>query len=130
VSSKRRNLNKRTRETISSLEDDQIIKMLQGSPLDYTPFALRVAREELAKRRSMKSLQNDMADARELDAATSQGGPIAASPGSCYIEVWLDKNFEGEYLRIEGPAQYDSLRSAAADWGMTLAVSAWGRMHS
>ena len=117
MSSKERHRNKRIRETISSLADDQLIKMLQDSPLDYTPFALRVAREELSKRKLMATLQKDMAAAREPAAATSQNDSTAANPGSCYIEVWRDKSFEGEYLRIEGPAQYDCLRSAAADWG-------------
>ncbi len=37
--------------------------------------------------------------------------------GGCYIDVWSDANFEGESLRIEGPAEYPRLRFSQGDWG-------------
>ncbi|MCI0489915.1 MAG: hypothetical protein L0229_25260 [Blastocatellia bacterium] len=39
----------------------------------------------------------------------------------CYIEVWREKNFEGEYLRIYGPVQYRHLKLPGADWGDQIA---------
>ena len=35
----------------------------------------------------------------------------------CYIDVWRDANFEGEAIRIEGPAEYPNLEFSDGDWG-------------
>jgi Beta/Gamma crystallin len=35
----------------------------------------------------------------------------------CYIDVWSGANFEGESVRIQGPAEYPSLGFAQGDWG-------------
>lgn len=35
----------------------------------------------------------------------------------CYIDVWSDADFEGESVRIQGPAEYPSLAFAQGDWG-------------
>lgn len=35
----------------------------------------------------------------------------------CYIDVWVKANFEGESVRIQGPAEYPSLSFAQGDWG-------------
>jgi hypothetical protein len=35
----------------------------------------------------------------------------------CYIDVWMKANFEGESVRIQGPAEYPSLIFAQGDWG-------------
>ena len=35
----------------------------------------------------------------------------------CYIEVWRDKNFEGEGLRIYGPGEFRNLRFKNTHWG-------------
>ena len=35
----------------------------------------------------------------------------------CYIDVWVKANFEGESVRIQGPAEYPSLLFAQGDWG-------------
>ncbi|HKG14021.1 MAG TPA: hypothetical protein VKB12_11795 [Pyrinomonadaceae bacterium] len=40
-----------------------------------------------------------------------------AEKGGCYIDVWAGANFEGESLRIQGPAEYPSLGFAQGDWG-------------
>ena len=37
--------------------------------------------------------------------------------GGCYIDVWTKTNFEGETLRIEGPAEYPALRFAQGEMG-------------
>jgi hypothetical protein len=34
----------------------------------------------------------------------------------CYIDVWVKANFEGESVRIQGPAEYASLIFAQGDW--------------
>jgi hypothetical protein len=38
----------------------------------------------------------------------------------CYIEVWTQKNFEGEYLRIEGPVECSRLTLAKLDFGESI----------
>ena len=40
-----------------------------------------------------------------------------AEKSGCYIDVWADANFEGESVRIQGPAEYPSLSFAQGDWG-------------
>jgi hypothetical protein len=35
----------------------------------------------------------------------------------CYIDVWREKNFEGEMIRLNGPAEYANLEFAQGDWG-------------
>ncbi len=37
--------------------------------------------------------------------------------GGCYIDVWRNANFEGECVRIEGPAEYPNLEFSNGDWG-------------
>ncbi len=106
MGSKKEALNKRVRETISGLPDEALIKLIRHSPLDYTPFALQAAREELSKRKKLKSLCKD---------ASGESNPQADS-GGCYVEIWRDKNFEGDYLLIEGPAEYETISSLAQNW--------------
>lgn len=35
----------------------------------------------------------------------------------CYIDVWRGVNFDGEMIRICGPAEYPVLQFAQGDWG-------------
>jgi len=35
----------------------------------------------------------------------------------CYIDVWMKANFEGESVRIQGPAEYPTLAFSQGDWG-------------
>jgi hypothetical protein len=35
----------------------------------------------------------------------------------CYIDVWAGANFEGESVRIQGPAEYPTLQFSQGDWG-------------
>ena len=44
------NLDQRVQETISNLSDAELLKMLEASPRDYTPYALEVALDELSRR--------------------------------------------------------------------------------
>ena len=37
--------------------------------------------------------------------------------GDCYIDVWRDKDFRGETIRIYGPAEYAVLEFAQGNWG-------------
>src|ERR1044072_5061684 len=36
--------------------------------------------------------------------------------GECYIDIWRDKEFRGETMRIYGPAEYRSLEFAQGNW--------------
>lgn len=108
MNSKKEALNKRVRETISGLSDEALTALVQNSPLDYTPYALRIAREELKKRKNLKSLNADDRALRQVDDEKSQTG--------CYVEVWGEKNFEGDHLLIEGPAEYETLSSGDKEW--------------
>ena len=42
---------------------------------------------------------------------------MAEKSGDCYIDVWRDRDFRGETIRIQGPAQYPSLDFAGGGWG-------------
>jgi hypothetical protein len=35
----------------------------------------------------------------------------------CYIDVWREANFEGEAIRIYGPAEHPDLLFTQGDWG-------------
>lgn len=41
---------------------------------------------------------------------------MSEKSGGCYIDVWRDANFEGEVIRIEGPAEYPNLKFSSGDW--------------
>lgn len=36
--------------------------------------------------------------------------------GDCYIDIWREANFEGESLRLHGPAEFAHLRFEQGDW--------------
>ena len=133
MASNQEHLNRRIRQTVSNLSDEELIEMLQTSASDYTPFALKVAREELAKREQFKLAlqQTEQEPIKQMELSDpipaltelvegepgsvekdSTGGKI----GRCYIEVWQDKNFEGEYICIEGPGEYPVLRTTGINW--------------
>jgi hypothetical protein len=40
----------------------------------------------------------------------------AETQSDCYIELWSEKKFEGECLRIEGPVECASLDSISSEW--------------
>ena len=66
MGSKQESLNKRIRETVSCLSDEDLANMLGASPQTHTPFARQVAEEEVARRREMKVTSR----ARDTDPAT------------------------------------------------------------
>ncbi|HET9531457.1 MAG TPA: hypothetical protein VFQ92_13955 [Blastocatellia bacterium] len=35
----------------------------------------------------------------------------------CYIDIWKEKNFEGDHLRLEGPAEFPTLTLSSEYWG-------------
>jgi hypothetical protein len=35
----------------------------------------------------------------------------------CYIDIWREADFEGESLRLYGPAEFPRLRFEQGDWG-------------
>lgn len=109
MSSKKEALNKRIRETISGLSDEALNNIVQTTSLEYTPYALRVAREELKKRKKLKSLNADDRALRQVNDEKTRTG--------CYVEVWREKNFEGDHLLIEGPAEFETLSPGHKDWG-------------
>jgi len=119
LGSKQESLNKRIRETISSLSDDDLVNMQRASPRNYTPFARQVLEEELTRRRRMKAGMKDSpgVSAADPDPVTLREVPRRIRHADCYIEVWSDKNFEGEHLRIEGPVEYPTLEFASLKWG-------------
>lgn len=133
MTSLQEDLNRRIRETVSNLSDEELIEMLRASDSDYTPFALKVAREELAKREQFKLVlqQTEQEPIKQIDlpnAPATLTAPLGDDLGSaeddwigressgCYIEVWQDKNFEGESIYIEGPGEYPVLRAASVNW--------------
>jgi hypothetical protein len=121
-------LNKRIRRTILSMRNEDLIHVVQSS--DYTPYALQVARQELARRGGKRAvmrkvtgapisedLVNIEAPGQDEATATPQVDFSTISrPTECYIEVWRDKNFEGDSLRIEGPSEVADLCSNDSGW--------------
>lgn len=115
MGSKQNSLNKRIRETISCLSDEDLVNMLGASPQTHTPFARQVAEEEVARRREMKAPSGANADPAALRKEAA-----GDKRADCYIEVWSDKNFEGEYMRIEGPVECGALEFAGQEWGDSI----------
>src|SRR5262249_31983684 len=93
------------RETITDLSDEALREMLNASSGKYTPFAKQVAEEELARRRQDTIAQRNLSCIPEADRRPAR-----------YVEICSDKNFAGEYLRVEGPVEYRNLRFSAVNW--------------
>ena len=47
--------------------------------------------------------------------AAAHEGPAPDEHG-CYLEVWRDPKYEGEYFRIEGPGEYQALEFGSLIW--------------
>jgi hypothetical protein len=102
-------LEKAVRETLAELSDRELIWRTQSG--EYTEFARRAAREELEKRRRVRSAgsnskQDNVDEGREL-SPTEAGG--------CYVDLWRDKSYEGEHVRIDGPAELSHLLSGCTE---------------
>lgn len=102
-------VNRRIRETISVLSGEDLREMLNASARNYTPFARQVAEEELSRRRRSDESQKNISSV-----------PDADKRAACCVEIWSDKNFDGEYLRVEGPVEYPALHFTALDWGNSV----------
>ena len=114
VDSKEESLRETVRETVSMMSNEELARMLRAERQKYTAYALEIAREELARRSGIRSL---------LDSETRDKNQLARSTparSSCYIEVWTQKNFEGEHLQIEGPAECSRLIFAELDFGDSI----------
>ena len=116
MGSKQKLLNKRIRETISCLSDEDLVNMLGASPQTHTPFARQVAEEEVARRMETKVTSR----AGDADPVTLRKESAGDKRADCYIEIWSEKNFEGEYMRIDGPVECGALEFATADWGDSI----------
>lgn len=40
-----------------------------------------------------------------------------AKDEDCYVDIWRDAHFEGECLRLHGPAEFPRLRFKQGEWG-------------
>lgn len=120
MGSDRESLNKRIRETVSGLSDDDLSEMMRAPSPEYTEFARQVAADELGKRRQARTTNYDFASDPDIDpGALREQSNKERGPG-CYIEVWSEKNFEGEHLRIEGPVEHQTLDFARLNWCNTI----------
>ena len=70
MGSKQESLNKRIRETITSLSDEQLSDMRRASDKNYTPFARKVVEEELTRRRKIVAAK---------DAASENNASLAGN---------------------------------------------------
>lgn len=92
--------------------------MRRATTQNYTPFARQVADEEISRRRRMKAAcTEDASGTHDADPATLRTQAAGDNRADCYIEVWTEKNFEGEHLRIEGPVECQTLEVASLEWG-------------
>jgi len=120
VGSKQESLNKRIRETVSGLSDEDLVGLVRSSTPNYTPFARQVAQEELSRRRQMNAIQKGASPVPNAEPGVLSEDSAGDRRAGCYIEVWSEKNFEGEHLRIEGPVECQALRFATLNWGGSI----------
>jgi hypothetical protein len=120
LGSDQESLNKRIRETLSGLSDEDLINILRTTAKNYTPFAHQVAEEELSRRRQLKATRNSFFEVGVAGKGALRNRPADDKHSGCYVEVWSDKNFEGEYMRIEGPVEHPALDFSGLNWGNTI----------
>jgi len=116
LGSKRESLSKRIRETLSNLSDEELAKMLRAPAQDYTPFARRAAEEEVWRRERTKATELASGEPPIIDPGAFRNESPVDRRAGCYIELWSGKNFEGEYLRMEGPCECRTLEFEDLDW--------------
>jgi hypothetical protein len=123
VSSNRDKLNDRIRRTIRNLRDEDLIHVAHSKSGEYTQFAIKVAKAEV----EMRGGENELWERVKQQPRKSPGHdefinaallrpPDARPSTGCYIELWRDKNFEGECLTIEGPGEIGDLCSNHMSW--------------
>jgi hypothetical protein len=123
VSSERDKLNERIRQTIRNLRDEDLIHVAHSTSGEYTRYALDVAKAEIEKRGGPDALRKRLKEQASKSPGTDEFiraarlRPLSGrSSTGCYIEVWRDKNFEGECLTIEGPGEIEDLCSNRMSW--------------
>lgn len=117
-------LHDRIRETITNLRDEDLLHVVQSTSGEYTRFARDVAHEEIKRRGGEAALRKRLIDEPASKAAeraeslrASRLKPLSALISTeCYIEVWQEKNFEGEALIIEGPGEIPNLCANHLTW--------------
>ena len=117
-------LTHRIRGTMMNMHDEDLMHVIQSGQHEYTQVALRVARQEIARRGGKRALKRRLGETpalgshREgkLTSTPADDSPTSGESTGCYIEVWRDKDFEGESLRIEVPAEVADLCSNQSGW--------------
>lgn len=111
-------LDNKIRKHIYALTDGELRNLLRDRST-YTPAALRYAQEELDRRSKATTQHLSVTVPRRADK-TGSAASSGKSSNLCYVEVWRDKNFEGAYLRIEGPTNCSDLWSEGERWGDSI----------
>jgi hypothetical protein len=123
VGSKEESLQEEIRETVSSLSDQELSSMVSDRRQQFTEFARSVAREELRRRRGIKSAVSD-----RVGQPAGEAHEAISDSSNCYIEVWTQKNFEGEHLRIDGPIECSSLSVGGVNFSSSISSLRVGPM--
>jgi hypothetical protein len=100
------------------LSDEDLLNMV-NTP-SYTPFARRVASEEVSRRKRTKATQEVSPEFVMPDPGAFRNETSEYKRAGCYIELWSDKEFEGECLRIEGPVECQAVESEVLEWGDSI----------
>ncbi len=85
----------------------------------HTPFARRVAWEEVSRRKRLKGT-DELSSGVVGDPGAFRKVPSGDPSDGCFIEFWSDKKFEGESLRIVGPVECRELESTDLEWGDSI----------
>jgi len=106
-------LEEAVRESLAKLSDKELIWRTMSR--EYTAFARQAAREEISRRSRVAASRSISAVNSSNKKLVRKGSPREVA--GCYIDVWRDKSYEGEHLRVHGPGVYSNLRSHPTEWG-------------
>lgn len=117
-------LHDKIRETISNLRDEDLLHVVRSTSGEYARFAQDVARDEMERRGGEAALKRRLSEQPPSKATGDPGfvtalrlKPLTALISTeCYIEVWQDKNFEGESAIIKGPGEIPDLCANHLTW--------------
>lgn len=119
MGSDRESLNKRIRETVSELSEDALYEMLRASTQRYTAFARQVAEEELS-RRKQRTPNNQFVAGPSVEPESLREKTDNDKRSGCFIELWSERNFEGEHLHIDGPVEHQTLDFKKLNWSKSI----------
>jgi len=108
-------------ENIVALSDEELKAILNSSRHKYTEFAVRIARTE-ARMRGLFAAHDANAEGSDTnhngEKRSRQKKKHLGSRSSigCYVQVWREKNFQGETICLNGTAEYFSLDFVGACW--------------